>query len=553
MEVLINKVYNTNEKLLLTKNRINHTNPNINIKSKNTEKSKNTGISIKTIQLITNDTINENLYSLPKKLVDKVENICQIEFSKYFNNQSVRSQNVYKNKLQQALYFFIAIKDFNYLKNKELHNITDVKKIKEINFKYDVQLGNQLSKEILTNVIVNRDLYKIKKILIKYELIGNVPLNTYIKYNMNGEILSEYVTFYSKNKKQALHYFINPQYLDDEQILLKNKYADKHAYLLKHLMLFGNIKKCLNENYLPYKNIEKNIQYKYQKNMYVDINLFHKKLLEKFPELTTIKNVFLKLENNDISEIKNLSNYIDILSIYRTMQNFNKHIFHATEAHGRIFMPLQCIPSIFRECIKYGNNKESIIELFDMKCCFIQLAGRLALSKEIDIFKRNEYIELIKLAKIDIYTKILNFINNKELTRNDIKNQIMQWLFCTNNQRLHNKNKVFHEISFFFKNNFPNFYNFITTYNLCLSNNLLKNKKRKIISKLSIDCFQYESQLMFNYVLPTLHKKYLNIPFFSLHDSIWSTQSSLKLLNLTSNDLYKQIEHLIDSTLNIPV
>lgn len=512
----------------------------------------NKKISLKKLQILNNDFIIPEKYYLPKKLIDKIEAICKLEFFKYYTNSLHKYQLIYQNKLQQALYFFIAIHKFNLLKNNELKTVTDIKKIKEINLKYDVKLGNQISKEILTNIMTNRDLYKIKKILLKYNLIGYVPLFTTIKLETNK--IKKIVSYYSKDKKQAIHYFINPIYLDNYNNLIEitNKYADKHLYLLKHLMLFGNKRKGLNENYLPYKHEEKNKQYLYQKQMSFDIEDFNNKIMEKFPELKEIKDFNNKIydilfNNKTFIELKNLKNYEKIISLYKIMINVNKHMFHATEAYGRIFMPLQHISHEFRECLRFGEKKEKIIELFDIKCCFVQLAGRLALSTETNKIKCNEYKSLINLAKSDIYNEILLFLKNKNLTRNDIKSHIMEWLFSTNIQRTYNTNEILKGISYFFEIKFPNFYEWIINYNLQLSNHVLKNKKKKLINKLSIDCFYYESKLMFDYILPLLHYKFPNYPFISLHDSIWSIKSILKETNLTSKDFYNYIENLIDT------
>lgn len=510
-------------------------------------KSQNKGISLKNVQLLLDDYITEYTYTLPKKLVDTVTKICQCEFFKYYNSKSKQYQNVYQNRLDQALYMFIAIKYFNYRKNNVLKFIADKEKIKEINFKYDTKIGNQLSKEILTNVISNRDLYRIKKLLIEHEMIGNVPLYINKTLDDNKNVISQTVSFYSKNKKQALHYFINPIYIDENEVVIKNRYADKHAYLLKHKMLFGNTKKCLSKDYLPYINDEKNIQYQYQKQMTIDMDIFKDIFLKKFPELNMIDNVYEKLEKNDLLEINKLSNYSEVIQLYKTFMNFNKHIFNAGEAYGRIFMPLQNIPKEFRKCIKYKD--ENLVELFDIKCCFVQLAGLLAFSRSL--INKDEYIKLINAANHDIYSEILIFINDKNLTRNNIKEQILGWLFCTNIQREYNKNKVVQGISNYFKHNFEQFYNFVINYNLYLSDKLLKNKKKKIINKLSIDCFKYESKIMFNYILPALHKRFPDIPFFSLHDGILTTETGLTLLNKNESNIYNYINSLINQSLKL--
>lgn len=47
------------------------------------------------------------------------------------------------------------------------------------------------------------------------------------------------IIFFSKDYKEALRYFINPEYIDYEDLVtIENKYADKHCYLLEHQLLY---------------------------------------------------------------------------------------------------------------------------------------------------------------------------------------------------------------------------------------------------------------------------------------------------------------------------
>lgn len=102
-------------------------------------------------------------------------------------------------------------------------------------------------------------------------------------------------------------------------------------------------------------------------------------------------------------------------------------------------MPFHTLPKEFRDCIKIEvNNKSySIKELFDLKCCFVQLSAELA-KLQLDPFhpKYNELINEFNLVKQtaeqDIYTDILLHLNIPELSRKDIKKHIMLWLFSLN-------------------------------------------------------------------------------------------------------------------------
>lgn len=121
--------------------------------------------------------------------------------------------------------------------------------------------------------------------------------------------------------------------------------------------------------------------------------------------------------------------------------------------------------------------------------------------------KYQEFVRVKELAKQDIYTDILNYINNPELTRTDIKKHIMPWLFSKDTERRHNKNIIVRYIDEYFKFKFPNYAKFIADYKLTKSEHKLKSNtnKHKLISKLSIDCFEHESDLFFNNMIPNLN------------------------------------------------
>lgn len=180
---------------------------------------------------------------------------------------------------------------------------------------------------------------------------------------------------------------------------------------------------------------------------------------------------------------------------------------------GRIFMPFQTLPKDFRDClkIKAPNNKfYSIKELFDLKCCFVQLSTEIA-KQQLDPLNPdydqlyNEFELVRQTAEADIYTAILNYINNPELTRLDIKKHIMLWLFSRNSQRQHINNPIVQAINTYFKHTFPNYYKFIIEYPVVYSDN------NQIISRLSLDCFQVESQLFFEDKLIECNKNNIRI------------------------------------------
>jgi hypothetical protein len=313
---------------------------------------------------------------------------------------------------------------------------------------------------------------------------------------------------------------------------------------LDHHLLYGNKKESLHEDFRPYQNDEKNLQYEYQKCLQFDIPELKAAFLEKFPELKNAYNWWYSLkqikakrpgwnvERLSLIRILGQKTYKDCISLFSKCIDFHNHIFKASEQYGRIYMPFHTLPKDFRHCLRYVNKKGQKIkikELFDLKCCFVQLAALLAqngLDKNDPHYERKlEQFKAVKeLAENDIYTDIKNTIGKTELTRDKIKKHIMEWLFSTSTQRTHSTNPVIKQITQYFKQKFPDFYQFITRYKKTVSNNRLKtSKKAKKISKLSIDCFQFETQLFFDNIIPNIKPKLdpENPVILSLHDGIY--------------------------------
>lgn len=124
---------------------------------------------IKKLNEIFKDNCLTRKYHLPSKLVEKITEIIQLEYFNYFNSTNKSKYNVYKRRLEQALYICIAIHSFNKKKRLEITNYKNIPN--ELHYKYDVELGCELSKNILSKIIPNKNLYEIKNILYKYNII----------------------------------------------------------------------------------------------------------------------------------------------------------------------------------------------------------------------------------------------------------------------------------------------------------------------------------------------------------------------------------------------
>ena len=65
---------------------------------------------------------------------------------------------------------------------------------------------------------------------------------------------------------------------------------------------------------------------------------------------------------------------------------------------------------------------------------------------------------------------------------------------------------------------------------------------------MATDCFEFESEMMFGYVIPKLHKVYSNISFISLHDGILCPSEHIK--DVSKDELYNYTYSWVDDFLN---
>lgn len=81
-------------------------------------------IRLKDLNKIFNDKIQKRPYFIPETLYQKVENAIKTEFYSQYISTDLRKQRAYKNKLEQALYFCIAVLYYNKNKTSEIQEKT---------------------------------------------------------------------------------------------------------------------------------------------------------------------------------------------------------------------------------------------------------------------------------------------------------------------------------------------------------------------------------------------------------------------------------------------
>lgn len=438
-------------------------------------------------------------YMIPISLINDVKNII----NKQFKNLSERQQ---KTKFNQMMFMPIIL--FNHI----------YRTIEDDRERLLYEDGYQLSKDLLTSVMSPYDLYLVKNILIKEGIIKTV--------------LWDDGFYFSIEENRALKYVLNIKYKNEAAIeIIENKYAAKFQLLVANGLATGGKKNSLKTGYLPYKSEEKNLQYFYQKNMYFDKDEFMKLFLDKYPDAMKIINGEEKCKDYDL--------YKEISIIWSYFNSLNNHMFKSSESYGRIYMPFQSIPKFLRSAIRIGNNQK-IYELFDINCCFVNLSAKIIKNCTDNQKLIEECKKIIELTTKDIYSKIIENTNSS-FTRNDIKKYVMRWLFSNHRDRCYFKSiyKEVECIDLYFKNNFPLFHKEIVNYDT-FSKKVIKNRKieEKIISKLSIECFELESELMLGKIIPELRCNYKNIPFISLHDAIFIPEDFKSIENELKSKIF---------------
>lgn len=138
-------------------------------------------LTLKVLTKIFNDKVLRLKYEIPEMLYKQVEHVIKLEYYANYISEDKRKKRVYETKLEQALYLCLAVMCFNQNKNAEIqvlkHKVKrenielDIEKLNKIRYKYDVEYGNELSKNILTSIITNKDFYTIKEILIRHKIV----------------------------------------------------------------------------------------------------------------------------------------------------------------------------------------------------------------------------------------------------------------------------------------------------------------------------------------------------------------------------------------------
>ena len=195
-----------------------------------------------------------------------------------------------------------------------------------------------------------------------------------------------------------------------------------------------------------------------------------------------------------------------------------------TFSHGRLYRNpyWHCLPKDYRQYCLY-NNKEKIMEGFDVKNCFATLTLKLLEGN----VSAEEYKRFKRTVKTGIYEDIA--AQTIEYDRNDMKKPFCHWLFSNAKTKKLPVNRKFTIVRNYFKEEFPEIFNYLLTYpEVEVEENGRKTKK----SKLSVDCQWIENELVLNTLAKWTEEKF-NVEVVTLHDAICVKEDDYLKVNWT--------------------
>ena len=303
---------------------------------------------------------------------------------------------------------------------------------------------------------------------------------------------------------------------------------------------FNEIIFACSENYLEYRyclNIDTLNRIKWSKKL--PRTVYNIKVGNDSPEY--IDNQYFVYE--DRVELNNwektISNRlakitVDISALYQHQGNDLKKLYWigrlmkstpdkpVTFSHGRLYRNpyWHCLPKEYRQYCLY-DKKEKILEGFDVKNCFATLTLKLLEGN----VSNEEYKRFKRTVKTGIYEDIA--AQTIEYDRNDMKQPFCHWLFSNAKTKKFPVNQKFTIVRNYFKEEFPEIYNYLLTYPEV---DVIENGKKVKKSKLSVDCQWIENELVLNTLAKWTEEKF-NVEVITLHDSICVKENDFLKVN----------------------
>lgn len=233
----------------------------------------------------------------------------------------------------------------------------------------------------------------------------------------------------------------------------------------------------------------------------IDMNEWEQLIANRLSNITVDMKKLYNHEGNDLKKLYWIS---------RIMKH--KDTEEVKFSHGRLYRNpyWHCLPKEYRPYCVY-NKKDSLLEGFDVKNCFATLLLKLIEGNVLEV----EYLKYRRIVRTGIYEDIAGFTT--KYNRNDMKQPFCHWLFSNSHTKKLALNERFTIVRNYFKNEFPEIYNYLMTIpEITIEENGKKIKK----SRLSVDCQWIENELVLNTLAKWTEQKY-NVEVVTLHDAIW--------------------------------
>lgn len=214
----------------------------------------------------------------------------------------------------------------------------------------------------------------------------------------------------------------------------------------------------------------------------------------------------------------------------------NYHIIGEYE-DGRIYSKFHTLKRILRENLKLCGEK--ITEVFDISHCYptllaVLIGGRL---EEKVVKHYRNYI-----MKNDIYSDALDEagLEKTKENRNKIKPYFNKFILSTKkdikrNLKWEDENndpRIFAGVVKFFKNRFPEIFEFILNFETTTK---IVNGKKKIVKILA-----HELQKIEKIIIDKLTSK-LEVPYLTLHDAIYLKESDAENIKINFEEEFRKI------------
>ena len=241
-----------------------------------------------------------------------------------------------------------------------------------------------------------------------------------------------------------------------------------------------------------------------------DKNEWEEEISRRLEKITVDIKALYQHEGNDLKKFYWIS---------RLLKAKDKEV---TFSHGRLYRNpyWHCLPKEYRQYCLYDKNKK-IMEGFDVKNCFATLTLKLLEGK----VSTEEFNKFKRIVKTGIYEDIA--ARTVEYDRNDMKQPFCHWLFANAKTKMLPINKKFTIVRNYFKDEFPEIYNYLLSYPEVEADEQNKRVKK---SKLSVDCQWIENELVLNTLAKWTEEKF-NVQVWTLHDAICCNEDDYLKIN----------------------